>query len=334
MATFVNRAKMTTATTGSGTITLGSASSGFQSFAASGVANTNTVTYVIEDGTAWEIGNGVYTSTGTTLSRTLVSSSTGSLLSLSGSAVVYVAVNAETMTDIYTQLALRTEIDYQSFTAAGTWTKPTGISANAVVIVQMWAGGASGGKGNSTNTGAGGGGGGGFTQATYLASALAATQAVTVGAGGVSVSASGAGNNGGSSSFSTAIVYGGEAGRQGVSSGSRHGSHGGSWTSSYSDLISYGGGYFPDGGPEIIPDQFGGGTGSGIAGASTFGAYWGGGGGKSSTGGGVTTSVFGGAGGAAATAGTAPAGGGGGVINSGSSSGAGARGEVRVWTIG
>ena len=107
MVTFVNRAKMTTPTTGSGTITLGSASSGFQSFAAAGVANGNTVTYVIEDGTAWEIGDGVYTSSGTTMSRSLLSSSTGSLLSLSGNAVVYVTVNAETMTDIYTQLGLK-----------------------------------------------------------------------------------------------------------------------------------------------------------------------------------------------------------------------------------
>lgn len=104
MVTFVNRAKMTTPTTGSGTITLGSASSGFQSFAAAGVANGNTVTYVIEDGTAWEIGDGVYTSAGTTMSRSLLSSSTGSLLSLTGNAVVYVTVNAQTMTDIYTRV--------------------------------------------------------------------------------------------------------------------------------------------------------------------------------------------------------------------------------------
>lgn len=101
MATFVNRAKMTTATTGTGTITLGSASSGFQSFAAAGVANSNTVTYVIEDGTAWEIGNGVYTSSGTTMSRSLLSSSTGSLLVLTGSAVVYVSVIAQTIDDLY-----------------------------------------------------------------------------------------------------------------------------------------------------------------------------------------------------------------------------------------
>lgn len=104
MVTLVNRAKMTTATTGAGTITLGAASSGFQSFAAAGVANGNTVTYVIEDGAAWEIGNGVYTTAGTTLSRALVSSSTGNLLVLTGNAVVYVAVNAETITDIYTRV--------------------------------------------------------------------------------------------------------------------------------------------------------------------------------------------------------------------------------------
>jgi hypothetical protein len=90
MVKLVNRAKMTTSTVGTGTIALGSAVAGYQSFASAGVAGTNIVSYVIEDGTAWELGTGTYTTTGTTLSRTLVQSSTGSLLSLSGSAVVYI----------------------------------------------------------------------------------------------------------------------------------------------------------------------------------------------------------------------------------------------------
>lgn len=96
----VNRAKMTTATTGAGTITLGSAVPGFQSFASAGVANADSVRYVIEDGTAWEIGVGVYTSSGTTMSRTLNESSTGSLLNLSGSATVYVTAAAADLPDI------------------------------------------------------------------------------------------------------------------------------------------------------------------------------------------------------------------------------------------
>ena len=67
-----DRVKETTTTAGTGTVTLLGASTGYQSFAVIGNANTTYYTIASQTGNEWEVGIGTYGSAGTTLSRTTV----------------------------------------------------------------------------------------------------------------------------------------------------------------------------------------------------------------------------------------------------------------------
>jgi len=96
MAKLFNRAKMTTSTTGSGTVTLGGASVGYQSFADAGVSDGDVVQYVIEEGGNFEIGTGTYSATGTSLTRSPTeSSNSNAAISLGGAATVSITAVAD-----------------------------------------------------------------------------------------------------------------------------------------------------------------------------------------------------------------------------------------------
>lgn len=93
-----DRVKETTTTTGTGTVTLLGASTGYQSFSAIGNGNNTYYTIAGQTGSEWEVGIGTYTSSGTTLSRDTViaSSNAGAKVVFSaGTKDVFVTYPAE-----------------------------------------------------------------------------------------------------------------------------------------------------------------------------------------------------------------------------------------------
>ncbi len=92
-----DRVQETTTTTGTGSLALAGAVSGFQSFAV--VGNGNTCYYTIVDGSAWEVGIGTYSTSGPTLARTTVlsnsSGNTSPITLTAGSKPVFLTYPAE-----------------------------------------------------------------------------------------------------------------------------------------------------------------------------------------------------------------------------------------------
>lgn len=135
MVKLVNRAKMSTATVGTGTITLGTAPVGYQSFASAGIVNGDEIRYVVEDGDNWEIGTGAYAAAGTTLTRTVMESSNAGLtVALSGNAVVFVSATAEDFLDIIPGvISVNQPGPLILITGTARWYSPADITVNNIV---------------------------------------------------------------------------------------------------------------------------------------------------------------------------------------------------------
>lgn len=117
-----DRVQETTTTTGTGSLTLGGAVAGYQSFTV--VGNGNTCYYTIVNNSAWEVGIGTYSTTGPTLARTTVlsnSSGNTSPITLSGSSSVFLTYPAERSVN----LDASGNVSPLGTIASGTWNGST-----------------------------------------------------------------------------------------------------------------------------------------------------------------------------------------------------------------
>lgn len=148
-----DRIQETTTTTGTGTLTLLGAVTGYQAFSV--VGNGNTTYYTIASTSSeWEVGIGTYTASGTTLARTtvLASSNAGAAVNLSAGTknvfVTYPAGYSVTAggNGTNSEFAATTALLFYQTAAPTGWTKSTTHNDKALRVVS----GAGGGSGGTT----------------------------------------------------------------------------------------------------------------------------------------------------------------------------------------
>lgn len=132
-----NRVQETTTTTGTGTVTLAGAVAGFQSFAI--VGDANTTYYTITSGNNWEVGIGTYASSGTTLARTTIlsSSNANAAITLAGTSTVFSSYPAEkVISDGYGLLPIANG-GTNAATAAAALTSLGGVNTGQSIVLSM-----------------------------------------------------------------------------------------------------------------------------------------------------------------------------------------------------
>ena len=138
----LDRVKVLSTDTGTGTFTLGAAYAGYESFA--GIGNGNQTYYCINNTasgvTEWEVGIGTYTSSGTTLSRDTVLYS-----SLGGTTKITVASGSKVICTYPAEVAVyasnnSAQTSGQVLTSTGTTTAPTWQNSSKYLAVLLNAG--------------------------------------------------------------------------------------------------------------------------------------------------------------------------------------------------
>jgi len=208
-----DRVKETTTTTGTGSVTLAGAATGFQTFnSAIGVSNTTYYCIAGQGTSEWEVGLGTL-SASTTLARTTIYASSNA-----GSAVNFSAGTKDVFVTFPAGVALQ-QPKYDIYTSGtATWTAPTGVTSIKVICIGGGGGGGSAyDDGDAWHTG-GTGGTGGISIGIYTV-VPGTGYVATVGAGGAgATTAPNGGAAGGTSSLGALLsATGGSGGAYGNS---------------------------------------------------------------------------------------------------------------------